>query len=60
MYEGEGENVGERGREYGREGRVRLVVGEGECMGKGGSYKGRGRKYEWEKGIVWKRDEELV
>ena len=25
-----------------------MVVGEGECMGKGGSFKGRGRKYEGE------------
>ena len=27
-----------------------MVGGEGECMGKGGSFKGRGRKYEREKG----------
>ena len=54
LYEGEGESVGERDREYGRGGRVRLVVGEGECMGKGLSFKGRGRrKYEREKGRVW-------
>ena len=32
---------------------MRLVVEEGECMGKGGSFKGRGRKYEREKGRVW-------
>ena len=37
-----------------------MVVGEGECMGKGGSFKGRGRKYEREKWRVWKRDEEFV
>ena len=60
MREGEGESGGERGREYGRGGRVRMVVGEGECMGKGGSFKGRGRKYEREKGRVWKRDKEFV
>ena len=54
-YEGEGESVGERGREYGRGGRVRMVVEEGECMGKGGSFKGRGRKYEREKGKEMRR-----
>ena len=41
LCEREGESVGERGREYGRGGRVRMVVEEGECMGKGGSFKGR-------------------
>ena len=36
-----------------------MVVGEGECMGKGGSFEGKGRKYKREKGRVWKRDEEF-
>ena len=32
-----------------------MVVEEGECMGKGGSFKGRGRKYEREKGKEMRR-----
>ena len=47
--------MGERGREYGRGGRVRMVVEEGECMGKGGSFKGSGRKFEREKGKEMRR-----
>ena len=43
LYEG-GERVGEREREYGRGGRVRMVGGEGESMGKRVSFEGRGRK----------------
>ena len=32
-----------------------MVVEEGECMGKGGSFKGRWRKYEREKGKEMRR-----
>ena len=61
LYGGEGEIVGEREEEsMDGGGRVRMVVGEGECMEKGGSFKGRGRKYEREKGRMWERDEEFV
>ena len=61
LYGGEGEIVGEREEEsMDGGGRVRMVVGEGECMGKGGSFKGRGRNYERVKGRMWKKDEELV
>ena len=67
MWKRDGVYVREKGRVWEREGesmegggRVRMVVGEGECMGKGGSFKGRERKYEREKGRVWERDEEFV
>ena len=47
----EEERVWEReGESMGGGGRVKMVVGEGECIGKGGSFKGRGRKYKRKKG----------
>ena len=44
LCEGEGVSVRERGREYGRGERVRIVGAEGESMGKRVSFEGRERK----------------